>query len=71
MHYLGYELPRIPILRTSVNRATEKGRSYDARPFLSGCYLVNWNSALWSVPSFSLRFSSRHVPFHTFSVFQL
>jgi hypothetical protein len=71
MQDLASELRRIPIPRTPVNKGRKEGRSYDARLFLSGCYLVNWNSALWSVPSFSLRFSSRHVPFHAFSVFQL
>jgi hypothetical protein len=33
MQDLGYELPRIPIPRTSVNKGKKQGRSYDARPF--------------------------------------
>jgi hypothetical protein len=33
MQDLGYELPRIRIPRTPVNRGIKKGRSYDARPF--------------------------------------
>ena len=33
MQDLGYELPRILIPRTSVNKGKKKGRSYDARPF--------------------------------------
>jgi hypothetical protein len=32
MQDLGYELPRIPIPRTPVNKGMRKGRSYDARP---------------------------------------
>jgi len=32
MQDLGYELPRILIPRTSVNKGKKKGRSYDARP---------------------------------------
>jgi hypothetical protein len=33
MQDLGYELPRIPLPRTTVNKGKKKGRSYDARPF--------------------------------------
>ena len=28
-----HELPRIPLLRTTVNKGKKKGRSYNARPF--------------------------------------
>jgi hypothetical protein len=33
MQDLGYELPRIPIPRTTVNKGKKEDRSYDARPF--------------------------------------
>jgi hypothetical protein len=33
MQHPGYELRRIPLPRTSVNKGKKKGRSYDARPF--------------------------------------
>ena len=41
MQDLGYELPRIPIPRTPVNKGKGKGRSYDA-PALLLCALWNY-----------------------------
>ena len=42
MHYLGYELPRIPIPRNRVNRARRRGEGlYDSPlPTLPGAYLT-------------------------------